>query len=142
MNNFHFVYSSLKFLQLYTSQCACVVSYFSHVRLFVTLWTVAFQAPLSTAFSRQQFWSELPCPPPGHLPNPGIEIMSRLSPELAGRFFTTRATWEVHISQYLKCIPIYSRIFQFCSISQKNVLLPKLSITSPMVFRASLSAFT
>ena len=48
----------------------------SHVRLFATLWTVAHQAPLSMGFSRQEYWSELPCPPPGDLPNPGIESRS------------------------------------------------------------------
>ena len=45
---------------------------FSHVRLSVTPWTVAHQAPLSTGFPRQEYWSGLPCPPPGHLLNPGI----------------------------------------------------------------------
>ena len=47
----------------------CVLSRFSHVRLFVTLWTVACQAPLSMGFSRQEYWSGLPFPPPGHLPD-------------------------------------------------------------------------
>ena len=46
-------------------------------------------------FSRQENWSELPRPPPGDLPNPGIEAVSLMSPELAGGFFTTSATWEV-----------------------------------------------
>ena len=46
-------------------------------------------------FSRQEYWSGLPCPPPGNLPYPRIEHMSLMSPALAGRFFTTRATWEV-----------------------------------------------
>ena len=46
------------------------------VRLFATLWTVALQAPLSMGFSRQGYWSRLPCPPPGDLPNPGIELRS------------------------------------------------------------------
>jgi len=54
-------------------KCACSLSCFSHVWLFVTPWTVAFQAPLSMRFSRQEYWSGLPCPPPGHLPNPGIK---------------------------------------------------------------------
>ena len=45
----------------------------SHVRLFVTLWTVAHQAPLSMGFSRQEYWSGLPFPSPGDLPNPGIK---------------------------------------------------------------------
>ena len=61
---------------------------------FVTPWTVTHQAPLSMAFSRQEYWSGLPFPFPGDLPNPGIEPMSLVSPELAGRFFTTGATWE------------------------------------------------
>ena len=45
----------------------------SHVRLFATLWTVAHQAPLSMGFSRQEYWSGLPFPSPGDLPNPGIK---------------------------------------------------------------------
>ena len=67
---------------------------FSPVPLFVTLWTVAHQAPLSMGFSRQEYWSELPCPPPGDRHNPGIEPASLVSPTLAGRFFTVSATWE------------------------------------------------
>ena len=66
--------------------CACVLSC---VQLFVTPQTVAHQAPLSMGFSRQEYWSGLPFPPPGYLPNPGIEPMSLVSPALAGRFFTT-----------------------------------------------------
>ena len=67
-----------------------VVSRFSRVRLFVTLCTVALQAPLFMRFSRQEYWSGLPCDPPGDLPDPGTEITSAS----AGRFFTTSATWE------------------------------------------------
>ena len=64
----------------------------SCVQLFATPWTVAYQAPLSMGFSRQECWSGLPCPPPGGLPNPGMEPepVSLMSPALAGRFFTTR----------------------------------------------------
>ena len=65
-----------------------------HVRLFVTPWTVTWQALLSMGFSRQECWSGLPCPPPGDLPNPGIELTSLMSPALAGGFFTSSATWE------------------------------------------------
>ena len=50
-----------------------VLSHFSHVQLFATLWTVACQAPLSMGLSRQEYWSGLPFPSPGSLPNPGIE---------------------------------------------------------------------
>ena len=71
-----------------------MLSRFSHVRLFVTPWTVVCQAPLSMGFSRQGYWRGLPCPPPGDLPNPGIEPTSLMSPALAGWFFTTNATWE------------------------------------------------
>ena len=53
---------------------AWVLSHFSHVRLFTTLRTVAHQAPLSMGFSRQEYWSGLPCPPPGDLPDPGINL--------------------------------------------------------------------
>ena len=49
----------------------CVPRRFSHVRFFVTLWAAAHQAPVSMGFSRQEYWSELPCPPPGGLPDPG-----------------------------------------------------------------------
>ena len=56
-----------------------MLSSFSHVRLFVTLWTVACQAPLSIGFSRQEHWSGLPCPPPGDLPEPGIKPKSHVS---------------------------------------------------------------
>ena len=69
-----------------------MLSHFSHVQLFVTLWTVAQQAPLSMGFSRQEYWSGLPCPPPRGLPDPGIEPGSLMSPGLGGRFFTTSAT--------------------------------------------------
>ena len=50
-----------------------MLSYFSHVWLFVTPWTVAHQGPLSVGFSRQEYWSGLPFPSPGDLPDPGIE---------------------------------------------------------------------
>ena len=57
-----------------------------------TLSTVAGQAPPTIGCSRQEYWSGLPCPPPGDLPNPGIESTSPASPALAGGFFTTSAT--------------------------------------------------
>ena len=60
----------------------------------MTPWTVAYQAPLSMGFSRQEYWSGLSCPPPGDLTNPGIQPLSFKSPALAGEFFTPNATWE------------------------------------------------
>ena len=59
---------------------------FSCVRLFATPWTIAYQAPPSMGFSRQEDWSGLPFLSPGDLPNPGIELVS---PALAGGFFTS-----------------------------------------------------
>ena len=65
--------------------CVCMLSHSGHVQLFVTLWIVARQAPLSMGFSRQAYWSGLPFPTPADLPDPGIEPVS---PALAGGFFT------------------------------------------------------
>ena len=76
---------------LYHTRCICIVSVqcksadtdleyslqkvksLSRVRLFVTPWTVAYQAPPSLGLSRQEYWSGLPFPSPGDIPNPGIE---------------------------------------------------------------------
>ena len=60
----------------------CVLSHFSRVQLFVTLRTVACQAPLSTGFSGQEYWSGLPFPSPGDLSDPGIELVSPEAPAL------------------------------------------------------------
>ena len=57
----------------------------SRVRLFATPWTVTYQAPLSMGFSRQEYWSGLPCPPSGDLPNPGIKPRAPMAP-----------TWQAH----------------------------------------------
>ena len=54
----------------------CVLSHFSHVQLFATLWTVAHQTPLSMGLLRQEYWSGLPFPSPRNLPDPGIELGS------------------------------------------------------------------
>ena len=69
--------------------------------LTVTLWTVTHQAPLSMAFSRQEYWSGLLCPPAGHLPDAGIEPTSLVTPALAGGFCTTTATWEAGTKLYI-----------------------------------------
>ena len=78
----------------FTARLGYVLSHSSCVQFFATPWTAAHQALLSMGFSRQEYWSGLPCPPPGDLPNPGIEPVS---PALAGGFFTTTTTWEVWI---------------------------------------------
>ena len=72
----------------------------SRVQLFVILWSVAHQAPLSLEFFRQEYSSRLPFPSPGDLLGPGIEPASPASPELAGRFFTTepwRGPWNASL---------------------------------------------
>ena len=58
-----------------------------HVRFFVTPWTVACQALLSTGFSSQEYWDGFPCPPPGNLPDPEFEPPSPEAPVLSGKFF-------------------------------------------------------
>ena len=64
----------------------------SHVLFFVTSWAVASQVPLSMDwFPRQEYWNRLPLPPPGNLPNPGIEPAFPVAPALAGRFFATKS---------------------------------------------------
>ena len=65
---------------------------FNQVRIFVTPWTVAHQAPLSMGFSRHKYWSGLPCSPPGDPPNPEMEPKSLSSPALAGGLFPTSTT--------------------------------------------------
>ena len=68
-----------------------VPSLFNNVWLFVTLWTIAHQAPMSMGFSRQEYRSGLPCSPPGHLPDPGIWTCVSW---IAGGFFIHWATWK------------------------------------------------
>ena len=60
----------------------------------MTPWSIAHQAPLSMALSRQEYWSGLPCPPPGDLPDPGIELAF---PASAGGFSTTSTTWGAQV---------------------------------------------
>ena len=71
---------------------ACAQS-FSLVQLFATSWTVAHQTPLSMGSYRQDYWSGLPFPLPGNLPDPGIKPTSLASPALAGRFFITAVSF-------------------------------------------------
>ena len=73
---------------------ACVLS-LGQVRFFATLWTVVSQAPLSMGFSRQEYWSQLPCSPQGNLPNPGTEPASPVPPALQAILYhwATREVW-------------------------------------------------
>ena len=91
------------------------------VWLFVTPWSLA---PLSLGVSRQACWSRLPLPPPGDLPNPGIEPESPVSPALAGRFFTSETPGN---SNYMLYIPIKSTTclkIHICSFIQEYSLMP------------------
>ena len=71
-----------------------MLSCFILVQLFATLWTVVCQVPLSIEFSRQEYISGFPCPPPGDCVNSGTESMSLTSAALAGGFFIASAIWE------------------------------------------------
>ena len=85
---------------------------FSHIWLFVTLWNVAHGVSLSMGFSREEYWSGLQFPPPGDLPDSGIQPSS---PALAGRFFTTEphilkentSIYNVHKVQWLFILKCY-----------------------------------
>ena len=79
----------------------------------MTLWAVAVPLPRSMGLSKQEYWSGLPCPPPGHLPNPVIEPSSLVSPALACMFFITSATWKPQI-QYIP--PKISFIFSLVPV--------------------------
>jgi len=100
--------SQLLVYMIFTSQGTSVLI---HVQLFVTLWTLAHQAPVSMEFSRQGYWRGLLCPSPGNFPDPRIEPMS---PAVAVRFFTTWATSEAHSlhKTYVKWMqsPIYNKV--------------------------------
>ena len=106
--------------------CVCAKS-LSHVWLFVTLWTIACQVPLSMGFSRQEYWSGLPCPPPGDLPHPGIEPASL---HLHGRRvlyrWATREAWWRYINIYKEepCKETHTHI-------KKECVTPKAKQWSP-----------
>ena len=81
-------------LHIIENVCMCVLSRFSHVRLFGNIWTLACQASLSMGFSRQTYRSGFPCPPRGGLPNPAMEPMSFMYPALGRQHLFISATWE------------------------------------------------
>ena len=106
-----------------------MLSCFSCVQLIVTPWTVAHQAPLCMGFSRQEYWSGLPFPTSGHLPNPEIRPASLMSPALAGGFFTIvlpgkPLLYDVLVSN-VNPISLRSRL-DICDLS--NVLFQGLSM--------------
>ena len=82
-------------VQCYLTVLLCSLS---HVRVFATPWAVAYQAPLSMRFPRLEYWSGLPFPSPGDLPDRGIEPMSPASPALADGFFTAKPSGNYSFS--------------------------------------------
>ena len=111
--------------------CICAVCAKS-LELCLTLcnaMAVAHQTPLSMRFSRQEYWSGLPCPPPGGLPDPGIEPTSLTSPALAGRFFITSPTWKTprHHTQTWKHPEAWKGLllFSLCFSSRISLCLPR-----------------
>ena len=93
------------------SGCASVLSCFSQVQLFATLWTIVPQALLPMGFSRQEYWSGLPCPPPGDLPNPGTEPESPVSPALQAVSLLLshqgNPTGNISSVQLLSCVRLF-----------------------------------
>ena len=100
-----------KKLFLWSKLHALLLSHFSRVWLFATLWTVAHQSLLSMEFSRQVYWSRFPCPPKD-LPNQRIETSFLISLVLAGEFFRTSPTWEAHTSWFSHCENKYRDSFK------------------------------
>ena len=87
--------------------CARELTHFSCVRLFVTPWIAAHQAPLSKGFSRQEYQRGLPCPLLRDLLDPGIEPLSLIFPALEGGFFTTNTTWEIIVYPKVMLLLLY-----------------------------------
>ena len=102
--------------------CMLHAQLFSHVWLFVTLWTVPHQAPLSMGFSRQEYWSGLPFPFPGDLPNPGIKPMSPASPALAGKLFTSEPA-ESPQGKYGSYLKVQGKRVVSCSKKQEEEMI-------------------
>ena len=88
-----------------------LLSCFSRIWLSATPWTVAHQALLCMEFSRQEYWSRLPFPSPGDLPDPGAKPVSLKSPAQTGGLFTTSATWKTQRSLFF---------LNFCKVDDKS----------------------
>ena len=102
----------------------CMPNHFSCIQLFATPCSITHQAPVSMGFSRQEFWSGLPCSPLGDLSDPGIKPAS-LTSALASGFFTTSATWKIpYINATLSVCPTLS----FPNCVHKSVLYICISI--------------
>ena len=99
--------------------CMCTVH--AQVCDFVTPWTLAHQAPLSMVFSRQEYWSGLPCPSPGDLPNPGIKPTSLASPGIGRQILYHCTTWEA--SQFIILNQLkYKSLLSKCYVVQSRLI--------------------
>ena len=131
--------------------CVCVCTSCAQslrrVHLFAIPWTACPPSSSSMEFSRQEYWSGLPFPPPGDLPRPEIELKSLASPTLAGRFFTTSATWEAlwqifrlfSIRNYYKILTIVPCAIQqvlvsYFIYSTVYLFIPSFSFIPPFPF--------
>ena len=120
-----FFFSILVDTQYYVSfRHVCLLSRFSRVRLLATLWTTAHQAPLSMGFSRREYWSGFPCPPPGDLPTRGSNPHLML-PALAVGLFNTRATWEAQLYNVMRLVP------QVSCVQSSDLLFKSITKSSP-----------
>ena len=104
-----------------------------HVQLFATLWTVACQAPLSTKFSRQKYWSELSCPPPEDLPDSGIETASPSHPALQADSLPNEPPGKSKLTILQYKVKLKKKIIQFMlyifyhTQSSKDMTLQKIN---------------
>ena len=95
----------------------------SAAQLCMTPLTVAHQTLLYKEFPRREYWSKLPFPTPGDLPDPGIKPMTLTSPALAGRFFTTSTTWGMlKYSQKTEYLTMRLLVTQSCQTLQPHGL--------------------
>ena len=108
--------------------CVCMLSHFSLVQLFVTLWIIAHQASLFMGFFRQEYWSGLSCPAPGDLPNLGTEPTSLVALALAGGFFSTSATCKDPLHIFLPQRPPSN------SLRNRTSSLPPIMFMNNIVF--------
>ena len=103
-------------------QCLSSVQSLSHVQLFVTLWTVAHQAPLSMGFSRQEYWNRLPLPSPGDLPDPGIEPKSPTLQQMLYHSFNV-GEHSVRSNIYSNYDPVFTSRLLWLGLKMKQVMV-------------------
>ena len=77
---------------------------------------------LSMGFSRQEYWSGLPCPPPGDLPDPGIESVSLKPLEFAGGYFTTSSTWKAHSTSLCVHVQLFQSYLTLWTVAHQAPL--------------------